>query len=163
MKKLVVFLFVTTVFYSCQTAVDYVNQGKLNIATRNYEEAIANLTKATELNPDFPEAYYLRGYLRSMQKNHNGAIADYTKAIELKPDYIIVYCGRGDAKAVLKDYYAAIADYTKAIELTSDYLDAYLNRANSKKKIGTPFCSDYKKACELGDFQSCDSHNADCI
>ena len=61
MKKLVVFLLVITVFYSCQTAVDYVNQGKSNIATRNYEVAIANLTKATDLNPDFQEAHYLRG------------------------------------------------------------------------------------------------------
>ena len=46
MKKLVAFLLVITVFYSCQTAGDYVNQGKytFNLVQGNYYKEYANVT-----------------------------------------------------------------------------------------------------------------------
>ena len=109
------------------------------------------------------EDHQSRGLSNLELGNYNEAIDDYTKAIKLKPDYAEAFYSRGNSKAKLKDYNGAISDYTKAIEFNPDYLDAYLNRANSKKTLGNPFCSDYKKACELGDSQSCDSHNAECI
>jgi tetratricopeptide (TPR) repeat protein len=158
MKDLL-FLLILTLLYSCKTAEDHQSRGLSNLELGNYNEAIDDYTKAIKLKPDYPEAFYSRGNL----KDNYGAIAEFIKVIEFKPNYANAYYYRGNSKAKLKDYNGAIGDYTNAIELKPDYLDAYLNRASSKKTLGNPFCSDYKKACELGDSQSCDWHNADCI
>ena len=56
----------------------------------------------------------------------------------------------GNKKRKLKDYYGAIADYTKAISLNPDDASAYNNRGASKWYLKQEYCSDYKKACELG-------------
>ena len=72
----------------------------------------------------------------------------YIEIISNLSDNAEAYFLRGYAKASLNDHGGAIGDYTNAIELKPDYLDAYLNRASSKKTLGNPFCSDYKKACE---------------
>ena len=68
----------------------------------------------------------------------------------------------GNTKGKLKDYYGAIADYTKAIELDPDYANAYYNRGIAKENSGKPYCSDYKKACDLGKSDCCEWYNNQC-
>jgi len=57
---------------------------------------------------------------------------------------------------------AAYETFTKAIELDPEYGDAYCNRGIAKEKAGLPYCSDYKKACELGYEDACGYYNQDC-
>jgi len=54
------------------------------------------------------------------------------------------------------------ADYNKAIELDPDDGYAYLNRGIAKENAGLPYCSDYKKACELGEERACGWYNQQC-
>ena len=91
--------------------------------------------------------------------NYEGAIENYTKSIENRMD---LYGSRGNAKLRLENYYGAIDDFNKAIELKPDYVNAYLNRANLKEKLGKPFCSDYRKACDLGHSDACEWYNNQC-
>ena len=51
---------------------------------------------------------------------------------------------------------AAIADCTSAIKIDADYADAYSLRAICKQNAGQYHCSDFKRACDLGDEYSCD-------
>ncbi|MDR2491690.1 MAG: zinc-ribbon domain-containing protein, partial [Spirochaetaceae bacterium] len=56
---------------------------------RDYDKAIAEYTKAIELDPDNVAAYVRRGeayYCRDDDGDDNRAIADYTRAIKLDPD-----------------------------------------------------------------------------
>jgi len=76
--------------------------------------------------------------------------------------YAVAYLNRGFSKGNLEDYSGAIADFTKAIELDPEYGDAYCNRGIAKEKAGLPYCSDYKKACELGYEDACGYYNQDC-
>ena len=49
----------------------------------NYQGAIADYTRAIEINPQNVDAYYNRGLAEDDSGDYEGAIADYTKAIEI--------------------------------------------------------------------------------
>ena len=106
------------------------------------------------------DEFYISGNSKFAVKDYEGAIADYTKAISLNPASATAYNNRGNSKFALKDYEGAITDFTKAISLNPDYAKAYINRGASKWYLKQDYCSDYKKACELGD---CNFYNRFCI
>jgi tetratricopeptide (TPR) repeat protein len=115
------------------------------------EEALADLSKAIELNESYALAYMLRANIRYNRLDYAGAMPDYTRAIELKPDYKEAYFNRADAKAGLGDYRSAVKDYTKVIEMQPDYEDAYFNRGVVKLKLNDALTAldDFKKCIEL--------------
>jgi tetratricopeptide (TPR) repeat protein len=50
------------------------------------EEALEELNRAVQLQPDYSYRYSSRAYMKSALKDLHGAIADYKKAIELDPE-----------------------------------------------------------------------------
>ena len=133
-------------------------------STTLYAEAIVNLDKAIQLNPDYVHFYYNRGVLKfqlgglkndegdltEAQQHYRDAIIDHTKAIQLCPDYAAAYDNRGSAKAELGQskidmgdssevqhlYQDSIDDHTEAIKLCPDYAAAYSNRGVGKSDLG---------------------------
>ncbi len=85
-----------------------------------WEEAIAELDQAIELDPEFSLAYVLRGNARFSLEQFEQAIADYDTAIELDPDSALAYGNRGSAYAAVGKRAQAKADYEKALPLASD-------------------------------------------
>ncbi|WP_187150904.1 tetratricopeptide repeat protein, partial [Treponema endosymbiont of Eucomonympha sp.] len=61
-------------------------QGNERYAKKEYDAAIEAYTKATELQPDFAEAFHNRGFVYEQKGDYGKAIADYDAAIRLKPD-----------------------------------------------------------------------------
>ncbi|TRZ95050.1 MAG: tetratricopeptide repeat protein, partial [Dehalococcoidia bacterium] len=55
-----------------------------------YNLAIADLSKAIELNPDYALAYYNRGNTYYRKKQADLAIADYNKVLEMSNDADLV-------------------------------------------------------------------------
>ncbi len=47
----------------------------------SYQEAIADYTKAIEIDPNYKEPYNIRGLTFKAMQRYEEAIADYTKAI----------------------------------------------------------------------------------
>jgi tetratricopeptide (TPR) repeat protein len=113
--------------------------------------AIADFTRAIELNPKDDAPYYNRAQAKWLKKDPAGAVADYTRAIELGSTNPAAYNNRGNARAENNDRDGAIADYTHAIELKPDYARAYYNRAVAKKEKGDAAgaAADFKRAQEL--------------
>ena len=114
--------------YLTPDAEEYFLSGVKARQQEKYSEAIQDLTKVIELNPEDAEAYYFRGFTHYSQGEHKHAIEDFTKAIELNPGDAEVYHFRGFIYYNQGEHEHAIKDFTKAIELNPDYAEAYLVR-----------------------------------
>ena len=82
----------------CQSAAVQHNDRGVALTTEGgYDEAIAEFSKAIELEPEYVVAYSNRGYAYGLKGEWDIAIADFDKAIELAPDYVLAYNNRGYA------------------------------------------------------------------
>ncbi|MBW1726356.1 MAG: tetratricopeptide repeat protein [Deltaproteobacteria bacterium] len=100
------------------------------------------------------EAYIKQGVANVKLKKYNQAIEDFSRAIKLDPNNAEYYYKRGVTYGNLNQHQKAIEDFNEAIRLNPKYAEAYSNRGfvymmklDDKKKA----CSDWKRACELGD------------
>jgi len=136
---------------TAQIGEEYFYSGLEKANQNDHYGAIADYTKAIELDPNYVIAYINRGVMKAALKDYYGSIADFTKAIEIDPNFAIAYYSRGLSKDNLKDIYGAISDYTKAIEVYPYYEDAYYNRGNAKADLKDYYgaIADYTKAIEL--------------
>ena len=112
----------------------YFNRAYDKAERGDYYGAIADYTKAIEIDPNDFKAFNNRGNSKDDLKDYEGAISDYTKAIEINPNYEKAYFNRGLAKRKINDYFGAIADYKKAIVINPQYAAAYNNIAFIKRK-----------------------------
>ena len=107
--------------YSGTTAVDtthdYLKKGNELLKKKKYDEALVELNKAVDAEPDNGECYAYRGTAKYNLKDYKGAITDYDKAIKLTPNYGEVYDLRGVAKAELGDKAGSCDDWNKAFEM----------------------------------------------
>ncbi|MFY0693265.1 MAG: tetratricopeptide repeat protein [Paracoccaceae bacterium] len=91
------------------------------------DRAIEGFHKASELNPEFPDAYSNLGNAYKAQGKLGAAVASFARALALKPDFAEAYNNLG---IVLQDQgklEEAAARYKNALELKSDYAEAYNN------------------------------------
>jgi tetratricopeptide (TPR) repeat protein len=116
---------------SSLTAYEYFNRGLEAYQNNDYNKALADYTKAIEIDPKYATTYTARGATYGALKQYSKEIADYTKAIELDPTYAPAYYNRGIAYDDIKQYDRAIADYTRALEINPQYTSAYNNRGNA--------------------------------
>lgn len=118
-----------------QTAKDYTQRGRELLEKREYVEALVNLNKAIELDPNQSAAYYLRGNIKDNFEDRHGAMKDYNLAIEKNPKFTEALYARGNVKMKLQDYYGAIDDYSAAITLNENFVEAYFNRGKAKQYL----------------------------
>jgi tetratricopeptide (TPR) repeat protein len=83
----------------------------------DYDKAIADYTKAIEIDPKNSYAYINRGVDWYDKGDYDRAIADYTRAIEIDPKNSDAYYNRSLAWDKKGDDDKAKDDYAKAIEL----------------------------------------------
>ncbi len=93
--------------------VEYGQQGR-------FDDAIAEYSKAIELDPNFAEAYSNRGNAYRALGEIQRAIADYAEAILLNPQDAGTYASRALAYTSLGKTRAAEQDIDKAVELGFD-------------------------------------------
>ena len=147
-----------------QSVKEYFKNGSDYAKTGEYQLAIDNFTKCLRIDTDYALAYNMRGYAYYSLGNYEDSIDDFTRAIRIDPDRIKddtfdAYYWRGVAYYSLGNYEEAIADFTEFIGSGTDIADVYFNRGLAKQKAELSFCSDYKKACDLG---RCDNYNKFC-
>ena len=120
------------------TSKSYFDLGKESLANDEIDSAITHLSRAIELNPDYVDAYYLRGLLYTREDDYDKAIADFEKVVELDPNHTDakegrarVYGARGSDYALEEDHDRAITDFERAIELDPYNADARSGLAGS--------------------------------
>jgi tetratricopeptide (TPR) repeat protein len=102
-----------------RSAADYLELGDYDYETGACAQAIADYTRAIELDPSFAAAFNNRAYTAMRQQNYAAALPDLDRAIELRPDYVNALMNRGD---IYNYYYAvdrqrAMADYDRVVAL----------------------------------------------
>ncbi len=127
------------------------NRGNDWLATGEYDKAIADYTRALQLNPSFAVAYTNRGIAWCRKGEYDKAIADYHEALRLDPNDVDTYTNRGAAWDHKGKYDEAIADFNQALRLDPNHADVYYNRAITWKKKGQhdKAIADYKQSIKL--------------
>ena len=152
MKKFYFLLVVLSMAFTgySQATKDYLNRGLAKIKIQDYTGAIADFTKAIEIDPKDADAYNDRGVAKCELQDYRGAIVDFTQAIELNSIYSDAYYNRANAKGEIQDYNGEIADYTKAIEIDPK-AEGYFKRGLAKGllKDYRGAIVDYTQAIEL--------------
>jgi tetratricopeptide (TPR) repeat protein len=111
--------------------VNNFNAGNKNFEEKQYPQAIAEYSRAIELNPKQPAFYENRGYAYLAMQRLDEANNDFTKAIELAPKDDRAYLGRVQVYLQQRQYDLAAADADKAIEVKPDNASAYTFRGFS--------------------------------
>lgn len=107
----------------------YFNQGVSYETSGQYDLAVAEYTKAIEINPQYAKAYISRGAIYYSRKNqYDLAIGDYAKAIEINPQDPIAYTLRGHVYMSKRQYDLAVIDFSKSVELNPQDKRTYFNR-----------------------------------
>ena len=114
--------------YTELTPSEYKNRGSLAYERGDYKDAITDYDIAIDKDPNYAEAYYLRGLTRRSLKQREESIVDFDDAIRLNPNRAEAYYERGLAKGSLERYEEAVVDSDEAIRLNPDYTKAYLLR-----------------------------------
>ncbi|HKO36672.1 MAG TPA: tetratricopeptide repeat protein [Pyrinomonadaceae bacterium] len=124
------------------TAAEFYNRGVIRQKSKDLDGALADYTRAIELDPSLHAAYHNRAVIRYDRKDFDGAIADADKLLALKPNFAFAYGIRGAARGGKGDFDGAIADIERAIQLDvslSERLkpflqNAYYNRGGARLK-----------------------------
>jgi len=95
----------------------YLVRGKTYLQKDDNDRAIADFTKAIELDPEGANAYNHRGVAYANKGDFDHAIADFDKAIQLNPVLRNAYNNRGLAFSRKGDEARARADYEKEKQL----------------------------------------------
>ncbi len=111
-----------------ESAQQFFDRGVEASENDNYDEAIADFTKALEIDPNYAKAYGNRGITYAEKGQPDEAIADFNKALQINPKDAEAYTYRGWAYAYKGQFDQAITDYNKAIEINPKLTEAYLNR-----------------------------------
>lgn len=109
------------------SASAYYNRGIEYEAKGATDLAMADYSKAIELNPKHAKAYTNRGAAYDRKNDKDRALADYTKAIESDPNLWLPYFNRGQIYEGLGKREEALADFRKVLAIEPD---------NEKAKLG---------------------------
>lgn len=110
--------------YKSTLASAYYNRGVIYGKKENFAQAIADYTKAIELNPNNPSPFTNRGIAHRQLGNYELARADLDVAIKMNP-ISMNYYEHGLVLSLTGDIDGAISDLSKAIELDPNYALAY--------------------------------------
>ncbi len=109
-------------------ADDFFIKANQKYRDKDFKGAIADLTEAIRLNPNYASAYNNRGVVHYELKDLQGAVADYNSALKINPNDAEVYNNRGLVRKDLGDLQGSVADYNSALKINPNYALTYLNR-----------------------------------
>jgi tetratricopeptide (TPR) repeat protein len=90
---------------------------------QRHDEALADLDRAIEINPDHPWGWQLKGGLLARMGRHEEAEKVLTKAIEMAPHFATIWYNRGAVRSNLGRRKEAIPDFQEAIRLNHPKAD----------------------------------------
>jgi tetratricopeptide (TPR) repeat protein len=134
----------------------YLNRGSAYEKTGRFEKAMSDFDSAIKIYPRLAEAYNNKGVLLYKRGSIHEAIQQFSKALDTDPENVLAYYNRGQVlqSASQED---ALKDFNRALAINPDFKEVYVARGYlllriNNRKLALP---DFKKACDLGDDDSC--------
>jgi tetratricopeptide (TPR) repeat protein len=93
------------------------NRASLKADRDDAAGALADDSRALELDPNSAVAWNNRGYTKAEAGDVAGALADYDEALRLHPGYALAYLNRGSARLGTGDSAGSAADFPRAVDL----------------------------------------------
>lgn len=118
-----------------QTAREFYDRGTLHAQDKKYREAIADYTKAVELEPKFVDAYLKRCEMRYKLGDNQGVLNDCYEVLNIDPQVAKAHYYQGRARYSLGYVQPAIACYDSAIERDKNYPQAHYYRGIAYKEL----------------------------
>lgn len=131
----------------------YHNLSIIKKNAKDYDGALADLTKAIETDASYKSAYQTRALILAYVKDDNqAALKDMEKQIQLDPKDVQAYSISGMIRGRLGDNKGGIADFTKALELDGKKAEFYYYRGflELEDKQQTAACADFTQAINGG-------------
>jgi len=110
-------------------AAELARLGEALAARRDFDQALADLSKAVALSPDEPEYLYRRALVYQQNGQSDLALADLDRVLMLKEDFLLAYIPRAQIRLRSKNVDGAIADLDAADRLAAKQADLRLTLA----------------------------------
>jgi len=114
---------------------DYLVRALTRLKQYHPSEAVADATKALEINPRNPDAHYLRARAFLQLQEWKRAVADLDVMIRIAPEVVEHWTWRAEAKMRLEDYRGAVADYDQALKLSPHFPAASFPRGGCRMQL----------------------------
>jgi len=101
--------------------------GQALLYKRMYDEATKLFVRATEMNPDYHQAWVHLGIVQFRQEKWQDACTSFSKCVELCPGFADYRNHLGEALLTLDSCKRAVIEFEEAIKTNVYYGDAYLN------------------------------------
>lgn len=118
------------VYWFSYNVDDIIDLGISYFKSKNYQQAIAEYTKAIQIDPNNTDTYNNRGFAYYKLKDYQNAITDYNAAIKLNPNYAYAYNNSGLVYYEYGNIDEAIELLQKAISIkacTNDNIESQLH------------------------------------
>ena len=93
-----------------EDAAALARRGTASAGRHDYDSALADLTRATELEPGNADYFYERGRVFWAKREQRKAMADFDRAIELKPEFVSALLSRAEVRLNARNVPEARAD-----------------------------------------------------
>ena len=121
---------------SSTVAVTYLIRAASDLQSKDFDAAIADATRAIEIDPTLVQAHLLRAAAKGGKGDLSAVIGDATRAIEIDPKLPEGYVVRASANLDKGDLSEAISDASLALQLDPKLSDAYGVRGMAKSRRG---------------------------
>ncbi len=111
-------------------------QGREKYGRRDLDGAIADFSRAIELEPTLASAWEGRSVALWAKGDLDGGIANANRTIEIEPEFAGHYVNRATMRSHKGDLDGAIADCTRALELAPRLARAWSERGSERLKKG---------------------------
>jgi tetratricopeptide (TPR) repeat protein len=114
-----------------KNAAEYSRRGSAFAARRDFDHAVADLTRACELAPEEPNYFYELGVVHWEDKRLVMAVSDFDTAIQLKPDHLPALVARAELRLMRENAPGAIEDLSAADHFAAKEADVRLRMASA--------------------------------
>lgn len=106
----------------------YNGRGYIHFKQGRFDDALADYTRALDLEPSFAQAMHNRAFTRSAKGDFEGALEDFEETLSLEGESASLLNNRGGVYLSIGQEEKALRDFERSLELSEDLPGAWFNR-----------------------------------